>query len=221
MKFIVSSSALLKQLAAINGVVVSSPIIPVIENFILTFGGDLIDINLDNTVSDEIVGKNSKAVIQFNKVKTKNELDGIDEIILEIYRDNKKIFSTHHYDFECIVRKVFLSLGYDVEPTKKTRDGGYDMIAIKDDIVPTNHLIECKTSKKKPIGVEIVERFLYKINELKASTGIMVTNLKFSADVIKKYASSAYKYCLKLIDGNELLSMINKYVERNLRLMFN
>ncbi|WP_233207716.1 restriction endonuclease [Siphonobacter sp. BAB-5405] len=195
--------------------------VPIIESFISTFGGDLIDVNVNNIVSDEIVGKDAKAIIQFNKVKTKNELDEIDEIILEIYRDKKKIFSTHHYDFECIVRRVFISLGYDVEPTKKTRDGGYDMIARKDDTVPTNHLIECKTSKKKAIGVDVIERFLFKINELKASTGIMVTNLKFSADVIKKYASSTYKYYLKLIDGNELLSMIKNYVESNLRLMFN
>ncbi len=35
MKFVVSSSALLKQLSAINGVIASNPIVPILENFLL------------------------------------------------------------------------------------------------------------------------------------------------------------------------------------------
>ncbi|MBA4301681.1 MAG: DNA polymerase III subunit beta, partial [Cyclobacterium sp.] len=34
MKFIVSSSALLKQLSAINGVVTTNPVVPILENFL-------------------------------------------------------------------------------------------------------------------------------------------------------------------------------------------
>ena len=34
MKFIVSSSALLKQLAAINGVITTNPVVPILENFL-------------------------------------------------------------------------------------------------------------------------------------------------------------------------------------------
>jgi DNA polymerase III subunit beta len=36
MKFIVSSSALLKQLSSINGVIASNPIVPILENFLFT-----------------------------------------------------------------------------------------------------------------------------------------------------------------------------------------
>jgi DNA polymerase-3 subunit beta len=39
MKFIVSSSVLLKQLAAINGVVASNPIVPILENFLFQLDG--------------------------------------------------------------------------------------------------------------------------------------------------------------------------------------
>ena len=34
MKFIVSSSALLKQLSAINGVITTNPVVPILENFL-------------------------------------------------------------------------------------------------------------------------------------------------------------------------------------------
>jgi DNA polymerase-3 subunit beta len=34
MKFIVSSSALLKQLQSINGVVTNNPVVPILENFL-------------------------------------------------------------------------------------------------------------------------------------------------------------------------------------------
>nr|WP_317165893.1 restriction endonuclease [Spirosoma arboris] len=154
------------------------------------------------------------AVILLNELRKQSQIDDIDELILEIYKNNKKIYSTHHYDFERIVRKLFMGLGYDVTPTKRTRDGGYDMVAVQDGIIPTAHLIECKTRKKTPLGIELVERFLFKINELKASTGVMITNFRFSADVIKKYMTKAYQHYLKLIDGPELLTMVNSYVTK-------
>lgn len=44
MKFIVSSSALLKQLAAINGVVASNPIVPILENFLFQLEGSVLTV---------------------------------------------------------------------------------------------------------------------------------------------------------------------------------
>ena len=39
MKFIVSSNALLKQLSAINGVVTTNPVVPILENFLFEIKG--------------------------------------------------------------------------------------------------------------------------------------------------------------------------------------
>ncbi|GAB3759092.1 hypothetical protein GCM10028817_33150 [Spirosoma pomorum] len=218
MKFIVSSSVLLKNLQNINGVVATNPLIPILENFLFRIDTEEQQINLrvDEKQPLKLNSKGVTAVILLNELSSQNCQDDVDELILEIHKDNKKIYSTHHHDFERIVRRLFVGLGYNVTPTKKTRDGGYDMVATLDGVIPTRHLIECKTSSNKPIGVDIVERFLFKINDLKASTGVMVTNLKFSADVIKKYATEAYKHYLKLIDGSELVSMINTYTNHHL-----
>ncbi|WP_025764003.1 DNA polymerase III subunit beta [Dyadobacter tibetensis] len=48
MKFVVSSSVLLKQLSAINGVVSTNPIVPILENFLLSLEGN----HLSVTASD-------------------------------------------------------------------------------------------------------------------------------------------------------------------------
>ena len=48
MKFIVSSSALLKQLQSINGVVANNPVVPILENFLF----DVTDGLLTITASD-------------------------------------------------------------------------------------------------------------------------------------------------------------------------
>lgn len=48
MKFIVSSSSLLKQLSAINGVVTTNPVVPILENFLF----EILDSKLTVTASD-------------------------------------------------------------------------------------------------------------------------------------------------------------------------
>lgn len=48
MKFIVSSSALLKQLSSINGVITTNPVVPILENFLFEIEGN----NLTVTASD-------------------------------------------------------------------------------------------------------------------------------------------------------------------------
>lgn len=44
MKFVVSSSVLLKQLSAVNGVVSTNPIVPILENFLFNLDGNLLTV---------------------------------------------------------------------------------------------------------------------------------------------------------------------------------
>lgn len=44
MKFVVSSSVLLKQLSAVNGVVSTNPIVPILENFLFSLDGNLLTV---------------------------------------------------------------------------------------------------------------------------------------------------------------------------------
>ncbi|MFB0908202.1 MAG: DNA polymerase III subunit beta, partial [Spirosomataceae bacterium] len=44
MKFIVSSSSLLKSLSTVNGVIASNPIVPILENFLFELSGSVLTI---------------------------------------------------------------------------------------------------------------------------------------------------------------------------------
>ena len=57
MKFVVSSSALLKQLSAINGVITSNPVVPILENFLCEIQNGILKItasDLQTTVMTEL-----------------------------------------------------------------------------------------------------------------------------------------------------------------------
>ena len=57
MKFIVNSSYLLKQLNAINGVITTNPVVPILENFLFEIAGGTLTItasDLQTTMMTEL-----------------------------------------------------------------------------------------------------------------------------------------------------------------------
>lgn len=81
-------------------------------------------------------------------------------------------------DFEILAGEIFRSYGWQVEFTSRTRDGGYDVMAIKRSF-PTDMcvLVEAKRyAPNRPVGVDII-RSLYGIRQLKqASQAVLVTS---------------------------------------------
>lgn len=85
--------------------------------------------------------------------------------------------------FEELVAELFVSFGYEVELTKRTRDGGKDIIAIKRKEVETRFLIECKRPDPgKAIGISFVrELYGVKVDD-GATKAILATTTYFSPD---------------------------------------
>ena len=63
MKFVVSSSALLKQLTAISGVITTNPIVPILENFLFQIQNGKLTITPANRTSTAIVGAEQDEVV--------------------------------------------------------------------------------------------------------------------------------------------------------------
>jgi restriction endonuclease Mrr len=85
--------------------------------------------------------------------------------------------------FEELVAELFVGFGYEVELTKRTRDGGKDIIAIKRREVEVRFLIECKrpdTSNKIDIGT-VRELYGVKCDDA-ASKAILATTGYFTRD---------------------------------------
>jgi hypothetical protein len=87
--------------------------------------------------------------------------------------------------FEELVAELFVGFGYEVELTKRTRDGGKDIIAIRNAEVNTRFLIECKRPEPgTPVRISAV-RELYGVKEDDgASKAILATTSYFTPEAI-------------------------------------
>jgi len=92
--------------------------------------------------------------------------------------------------FELLVAQIFRDFGWKVELTSRTRDGGYDIIAIKRDWSSQQRiLVEAKRfSPSRKVGVGIV-RSLYGVkSSVAASQAILATSSYVTKDARREFA---------------------------------
>lgn len=104
--------------------------------------------------------------------------------------------------FEEIVAEIFRKFGYEIELTKKTRDGGKDIIALRksEDKVIERLLIECKHWQSK-IYVKPIRNLI----------GVAVTQDELPTDVILATTSTFTEDAKELkINPQFLLSLTSR-----------
>ena len=85
--------------------------------------------------------------------------------------------------FEELVAELFNGFGYEVELTKRTRDGGKDIVAVRRREVETRFLIECKRPDPgNPVGVSTVRELYGVKTDDGASKAILATTSYLSPD---------------------------------------
>ena len=86
-------------------------------------------------------------------------------------------------EFEMYVGNVFEKLGFGVNVTQATRDGGKDIIATKKFAIPYTVYIECKHKKEgNKVGVDVI-RSSYGVQMAKrVNQSIVVTSTSFTKD---------------------------------------
>ena len=111
-----------------------------------------------------------------------------------------------------MVRGVILEdMGFDVELTKATRDGGVDIYAyLRHEIGCFLTLVECKQrSPDHPVGVEIVQR-LYGIQQTKHASKAMIVTTSFFSQPAKAEAE-LHKGLIELKDYDVLKAWLKCY----------
>jgi len=118
-------------------------------------------------------------------------------------------------DFEAMMAEIYNKLGFQVERTPATHDGGKDIIVTK----PTDfgdfiYYVECKKySPQRPLGVGIVRQFSGTIEADRVNGGFLATTSYFS-EPAKAFITEHNLQCrIKLHDKNyisELLKNIAK-----------
>lgn len=115
--------------------------------------------------------------------------------------------------FEEFVAELFFGFGYKVELTQKTRDGGRDIIAIKNNETELKYLIECKRPDPgNKIGVKPVRELLGVKQDEKATKAILTTTSYFSKDALQLFERNKWELEPKDFDG--LTSWIKMYKQK-------
>jgi hypothetical protein len=142
----------------------------------------------------------------------------VNERFIALLAENPSLLKSQEIDsrlFEEIVAELWAGFGYDVELTKRTRDGGRDVVAVRSHLLNERYLIECKHPRVgKPIEIRAVREIYGTLKHEQATKGVLATTTRFSRDAIEFI--EAHKWELDGKDFDGLCSWLNLYVKARL-----
>jgi len=126
-------------------------------------------------------------------------------------RNPERMYDLSPRKFEELVAAILKDMGFDVELTKATRDGGRDIIAyIRNSVCSYLTHIECKKyAPDNKIGVGIIREVMGVHHLRQASKSIIVTTSFFSKDALREAAMVENHLALK--DFNSLKEWLQRY----------
>lgn len=177
---------------------------------------DLKDANFrDSSISrTSLTGANLTGAKLDEDVSTGEESDPHVEIpltrslLLDLSKDISGIDALNGREFEELVAQLFQLHGFDAQLTTRTMDGGYDIIAVRQDpfLGSERVLIETKHySPERKVGIAPVRVLAGALFEGRGSRGVVVTTSGFTKGA-RNFAEQIGK--LKLIDRDDLASWI-------------
>ncbi len=123
----------------------------------------------------------------------------------------EKLYELSPRKFEELIASILEDLGFDVELTQATRDGGSDIIAyIRNAVCEYLTLVECKKyAPENKVGVGIIRQVTGVHHIKRATKSLIVTTSFFSPDAIKE--AKAFENQLDLRDYESIKDWLRKY----------
>lgn len=123
----------------------------------------------------------------------------------------EKLYDLSPRKFEELIASILEDLGFDVELTQATRDGGSDIIAyIRNAVCEYLTLVECKKyAPENKVGVGIIRQVTGVHHIKRATKSLIVTTSYFSPDAIKE--AKAFENQLDLKDYEAIKDWLRKY----------
>ncbi len=138
-------------------------------------------------------------------------MSGLRDLEEQLRAEPNLLYSIDPKRFEELVAELLAGQGYRVQITPPTRDGGYDILAIRKDSLglETTSVVECKRyAADKKVSVSQV-RELYGVKMfLGVSNAVLVTTSGFTRDASRFVEG---KYDVQLIDASQLLQWVGAY----------
>lgn len=183
-----------------------------IEGAHLTHGFEDIEVIFE----DEIYSFNKRAQIYVAEEKRLiTELQsGVSDLLLEISRTPTLLHQIIPRQFEELIARILSMHGFNVELTKRTRDGGKDVVAIRSDLgIWSKYIIECKRyAPNKPVGVALVRGLYGTQTQMGANKSILATTSRFTAQA-RSFAETVNttKWAMDLKDFKDICEWIKDY----------
>lgn len=149
-----------------------------------------------------------------NKIITdiKPRIVVVNETLLEkLKRQPASIFDIPPRKFEELVAELLDGMGFEVELTKQTRDGGKDILAyMKTPVGKFLCLVEAKRYRQnRTIGVELVRTLYGTLSDYQANSAMLVTTSSFSQDA--HAFRRRHEYQLSLHDYGNIVTWIQNH----------
>ena len=137
-----------------------------------------------------------------------------DRLVRELSSTPSRLKTIGRRTFEQLVAFLFEGFGYEVELTRKTRDGGRDIIAVRKAEVYTKHIIECKRPDPgHVVGIRPVRELYGVKSDEGASKAILATTTYFSKDA--QLFMERNRWELELRDYQGVLDWISRYLRND------
>lgn len=189
----------------------------------------ILHINPDN-ISEEEIADNEEAndkiiseIFQPDESLDKQDenkssiitLSPINDKVLEYLSQNPRAFyQLEDRDFEFVMAEIYRKLGYKVETTQQTRDGGKDLIIRKPEILGDFiYYVECKKyAAERHIGVGIVRNLVGTVSTDRVNGGILATTSFFTKNACKYVLDNKLDCQIKMHDYNTIRNLLNQVV---------
>lgn len=175
---------------------------------------DAITALYNKTSEISMTGKIEKKIYESTLFKPESSIiiTDMDDCIKKYFKKYpEKLYEITPRKFEELIASIFKDLGFDIELTKATRDGGRDIIAsLKNSVTNFLAYIECKRySPDNKIGVGIIREVAGVHHLRKPSKSIIVSTSFFTKDA--KEEAKIIENQLDLKNFNDIKDWLNKY----------
>lgn len=119
------------------------------------------------------------------------------------------------FDFERLIRDLFLAMGFRAWRTPDSHDGGVDAVAVRDDIAIGGVCVIQAKRYAGTVPVEAVRALYGTMQEQKAHTGLMVTTSSFGP---ASHAFAREVGRITLIDGGRLTALLRDHLGMEVRI---
>lgn len=149
------------------------------------------------------------------RVKIQSDVSIINEQLMKYIAENPAyMYKLTSREFEKMIAKLFSKMGYSVDLTKQTRDGGKDIyIAKKTEIGAFLFLVECKKyAPDNPVGIDIIRNLYGVMNmeEKKPTGGIIATTSFFTKDAQQQIIEKNLEHRIMLHDYEYIKGLLKK-----------